>query len=294
MAEFVKSIGESDHAAADAYWVKSLSGLEKQSFPPYSGTPQADTTIDYDIRLDQGMPTQFTPSTIMRAAWALLLSSFSSSDDVVFGTIVTGRNAPVRYIENLVGPTLATVPIVVHLDYGATVGKLLRNIQDQGTEMIPFEQTGIQHIRRLSADTELACNFQSLLVVQPKQVELYDGDLFGTSSSEYAADAFNPYALMVQVSLDNPGLLVNASFDSSVISVPQMQRILRQFDKCVRMVCDLDTNLTIEGLISKSIDDSQIRSWNSPVHAPVNSLVHDLIFLQSAAQPQKQAIDSWE
>lgn len=293
-SSFVKYLNDIDVTASERYWIDSLSGFKQQSFPSPSCTPRADETLDFHIRLDGGIPTKFTSTTIIRAAWTLLLSCYSLTDDVVFGTVVSGRNAPVQHIESLAGPTMATVPIRVQLDYENTVGQLLNDIQKQNTEMIPFEQAGIQNIRKLSGDTELACDFQSLLVIQPKQVDFYTDSIFGTSMTSYTADAFNPYALMVQVSLEDDGLLVSVSFDSSIISPPQMRRILHQFDECVRWTSSYDNDLLIKSLISNTVDDTQIRFWNSNVPNEVDALVHDMVSAKCAIQPKSQAVSSWE
>jgi non-ribosomal peptide synthetase component F len=57
----------------------------------------------------------------VRAAWAVLQGRYTSAAEVVFGAVVTGRQAPVWGVEQMVGPTIATVPVRVVLDEGATV-----------------------------------------------------------------------------------------------------------------------------------------------------------------------------
>ncbi|KAK2608932.1 hypothetical protein QQS21_002508 [Conoideocrella luteorostrata] len=60
-----------------------------------------------------------------------------------------------------------------------TVEELLLQIQAQVADMTAFEQTGLQQIRRISSEAERACDFQTLLFIQPaadeKEKAVYDG-----------------------------------------------------------------------------------------------------------------------
>ncbi|KAE8852448.1 hypothetical protein PTNB29_10457 [Pyrenophora teres f. teres] len=93
-------------------------------------------------------------STLIRAAWALLASSYTSSDDVVFGATVTGRNAPVAGIEAMAGPTIATVPVRVRVQHSHKVSEFLHSVQQQATEMIPYEQTGLHETAKVQDQME--------------------------------------------------------------------------------------------------------------------------------------------
>ncbi|KAI1844417.1 hypothetical protein JX266_009511 [Neoarthrinium moseri] len=70
--------------------------------------------------------------------------------------------------------------------------------------MIAYEQTGLQQIRRVSNEAEQCCNFQTLLVIQPKSEQLHEkasvlGHSITSGALEAASDydAFNTYALML-------------------------------------------------------------------------------------------------
>ncbi|KAE8868650.1 hypothetical protein PTNB29_02561 [Pyrenophora teres f. teres] len=161
--------------------------------------------------------TDMTMSTLIRAAWALVASRYTSSDDVVFGTTVTGRNAPVAGIEAMVGPTIATVPLRVHVQKDQVVSTLLECLQQQGTGMIAYEQTGLQHIAKMGPGPQHACGFQTLLVVQPADDVLRSDDTLGEWCGHSKLQNFTTYALMVQCTLAAEGVHITASFDARVI-----------------------------------------------------------------------------
>ncbi|KAK2028470.1 amino acid adenylation domain-containing protein [Colletotrichum zoysiae] len=155
--------------AYSEYWKEELLGSPASCFPaaPKRGHLSfARAVVRDELALDLDLSAGITMSTLVRAAWAVMVSHFSVSDDVVFGATVSGRHASLEDIEDIDGPTIASVPVRVRLDKEMSALSFLRQIQDQATSMIPFEQVGIQQIKTLNEDTKRGCEFQSLLVVQ--------------------------------------------------------------------------------------------------------------------------------
>lgn len=109
---------------------------------------------------------------------------------------------------------------------------------------------GLQHIRRLSPDALEACELRTGLVLHPvAEVEGKSGNpvdsrkdddgFVPAGDAEAAREAlkFNSYALMLVCSLDPRGVLIMASFDSKVVDVPLMERILAQLGRTVQQLC---------------------------------------------------------
>lgn len=139
------------------------------------------------------------------------MSQYTISTDVVFGTSVMGRSAPLRGIEHNTGPTFATIRERVQFQPRKTVGEMLRAVQEQSIAAIEFEQTGLQHIQRFGQDCERACSFGNMLVIQASTSPgkgqglsiLLDG-----SNETHTAGAFDSYALTALCTLlreFNPG-----------------------------------------------------------------------------------------
>jgi hypothetical protein len=86
-----------------------------------------------------------TFASILKTAWALVLARYLNTNNVVFGHLVSGRNVSLEGIETVVGPCLNVVP--VHIDTSSTtVLQLLKQVQNQALQMIPFENTPFKQI----------------------------------------------------------------------------------------------------------------------------------------------------
>lgn len=95
-----------------------------------------------------------TISTVIRAAWFLLLSHYFNSAEVIFGAKVTGRHAAIPGIERIFGRTITTVPVRLISVSEETVIEFVQRVQTHTTDMITFEQTGLTQIRTFSDDAE--------------------------------------------------------------------------------------------------------------------------------------------
>ncbi|KAI1496039.1 peptide synthetase [Biscogniauxia marginata] len=237
---FISYLGNMDRQESENYWRERLSGAIGEQFPslPWTGyQQQADSLLEHYVHT--GKPTAgMTMATIIRGAWALLVSTYSASNDVVFGETLTGRNAPIPGVEDIEGPMIATIPVRVAIDPYATVAEYLQEIHTQSVNSIPHEHFGLQHIRRLSPDAREACELRTGLVMHPSadfsEVIVNDkqpADSFvpaGDAEAAQEALKFNTYALMLVCSLDPQGYLIMASFDSKTVANPQMEKMLSQ------------------------------------------------------------------
>ncbi|KAH7086119.1 nonribosomal peptide synthetase 3 [Paraphoma chrysanthemicola] len=296
--KFIKYLSQMDQDAAALYWRTALSDCEASTFPSLlSGVqqPVADATVEYQCPPLPKRTSNITISTLIRAAWAIVASGYTGSDDVVFGATVTGRNAPVIGIESLVGPVIATVPVRIRLHRESTVLELLETIQKQATDMIPFEQTGLQRIAKLGPDAQHACSFQTLLIVQPADDAFQTDDAFGTWEFGSGLQDFTTYALMIQCKLSKDGVKITASFDARLIEQWQIENMLAQLSFVMQQLArgKPDTSVVDIELLTQS-DVQQLWKWNEGLPPTIERCVHDLFSEQVRSHPKKDAICAWD
>ncbi|PIG69515.1 hypothetical protein AARAC_012045 [Aspergillus arachidicola] len=305
----MRQSGESTDAATE-YWQSQLGGSEATPFPslPRPGyQPRADDLVRHHISGVQWPQNNITASTVVRAAWAILVGQYTNTADVIFGATVSGRQEAVPGVERMAGPTIATVPVRVTWGWDDTLHGLLQRVQAQASSMTTHEQMGLQRIRRISSDTERGCQFQSLLVVQRSAqgsaTDNTDG-LFATPTDEnikvdedaQRLTASNSYAILAECHLEEDGVTLNLSFDSQVTTKAQVQRMVWHLEHLVREVCaSRAREIKIRDASGLSSEDRrQLELWNGQVPERVERCVHDLIAEQCQAQPDAPAVCAWD
>lgn len=86
---FIRYLSEIDHKASDAFWRSALSGVSSLQFPHQisdSNRIRKIAAFSHSTKMARKSTNlDVTIPSIIRAAWSMLLSVYSGSDDVVFG-----------------------------------------------------------------------------------------------------------------------------------------------------------------------------------------------------------------
>ncbi|EAW12140.1 nonribosomal peptide synthase SidD [Aspergillus clavatus NRRL 1] len=265
MRDFVKHFRDTDDAAMQEFWRRELNGAVGPQFPRLPSRdflPTPDGMIERQIPLETAAGSPFTMATLIRGAWALVASQYSGSDDVVFGETLTGRDIPLPGVESIVGPLIATVPVRVRIHRTSSVETYLQSVQQGLLARTPYQHMGMQNIRKVSHDAQHACEAPTGLVVQPEPE--YVGSELGFKTGDVVREAlhFNPYPLMLAFGIRKGGFRVCASFDTSLIEISQMERILAQLETaCSQLSGDVSRRISeISCLPGAELD--QIWGWN--------------------------------
>ena len=301
---FVKYISQLDKKKQQSYWQAMFDDSSVASFPT---VPSALDTlwsnrckkhhISFDASL-QGKRLDYTMTTYIRQAWALICSAYTGSNDVVFGVSLNGRNAPIPGMEKVFGTTVAAVPLRVRLDHGASVDHSLRALQEQGINMIPFEQTGLQNIRKMGMGPATAANFQSLLVIQPPNANEEDFVLSRAESTDEGFVAQSNYPLVVECALlqNRSGVRVRVGYNDQVLGDEQVDRIMKQVEYVLLQLLSQgqeDRPLRdIEVITPGEIE--QLQYWNGHLAPALEYCVHDVIRGRLASIPDAQAVYAWD
>ncbi|PNP47772.1 hypothetical protein THARTR1_10457 [Trichoderma harzianum] len=303
--QFIQHIIKVDQNEAKQFWSNQFAELEAIPFPamPHQNyQPKADSTVRRHLTDMKWHNTDATASTIIRTAWSILTARYTDSDDVVFGAMVTGRQAPLVGLDRMIAPLINAIPMRVKIDPKATVDRLLQSVQAQAIAMIAYEQTELLDIRRIDTDAERASRFNTLLVVQPpSQTDYADGGgrLFQHQpevvSTQHGLDDFNPNAVMVMCQLAKPNdVKLEISFDSNIIDSAQMERIANQFEHVLRQICNSTTQAVEDVNLLSAKDVEELWKWNGSVPTAVQECVHDMIGNTMKRQPQAMAVCSWD
>uniref|UniRef100_UPI00261E8B27 condensation domain-containing protein n=1 Tax=uncultured Aquimarina sp. TaxID=575652 RepID=UPI00261E8B27 len=74
-------------------------------------------------------------NTIVQFVWHKLLQVYSSSNQTIVGTTVSGRDLPVEGIESSVGLYINTLPLIVDWSTKTTILSQLHYIQESLTDI---------------------------------------------------------------------------------------------------------------------------------------------------------------
>jgi amino acid adenylation domain-containing protein len=291
--KFIKYLLDTSTEVSSRYWKDSLAGAASYQFPQsYStstGAPDGQT-LQHTAKIAQHRHSDITPSTVIRAAWALLLAAYTGSDDVIFGETLTGRDIAVAGITEICGPTLTTVPARIKVNRESTVLDLLKGIAQSAADRIPHQHFGLSEIKRIDQDSAAACDFQNLLSIQTGGEEPSES-MWSFHNNGIQANYFT-YPLVIECKANPSSVDISAYYDANIISSWEVQRILYQLD-CV--LGQLNSVGHVRDIQVFSDQDKQLlHKWNIRAPVTVDKTIPHLFFEQAASRPNATAVSAFD
>jgi amino acid adenylation domain-containing protein len=297
---FIKYLSALDQKQSDDFWLTQLDNMTSAQFPQLPSPDhkvEANSQLLHRVHLARNPSLEVTVPSMIRAAWGLLLATYSGSDDVLWGETNSGREASVPGIESIIGPTITTAPVRLRLDRRLTVHDYLKETQRQSSTSLPYQFAGLQHIRKLSSETAVACDFQSFLGIEAGDDFDADSPLWNMESANTIGTDFFSYAFIFNCKVDAGGVHVEALYDNRVVEPWLAQRIVHQFEFVLGQFNSAETTnrkLSDLNLLSPA-DRDVIIAWNSKPVSIIDRCIHDVIAEdQSTARPNAAAIDAWD
>ncbi|MFZ5893335.1 MAG: amino acid adenylation domain-containing protein [Myxococcota bacterium] len=210
-------------ASADEYWRELLADYEQPiDFPPrrpcVNQTPRAfkEQRLLLDVAESEraralARELTVTPNTLFQGVWALLVSLFSSREDVVFGVTVSGRPSEIAGADVMVGMFINTLPVRVRVEPELELSTWLRGLQEQNALLRQYEFSSLPHVAHLSGIPGDRALFDSIFVFENYPI----------SSALGAADELN---LDVAIYEPEPALASDEAEVSTTHAVPTRRR----------------------------------------------------------------------
>ncbi|KZN88925.1 Nonribosomal peptide synthetase [Penicillium chrysogenum] len=298
---FVQHLLHERDTSLEDFWRQEFSGLQAEHFPAIASRPLSvehpteKVVLEHSVQLETGFSTKYTISSIVRLAWAIVLWHQTGSEDVVFGATVSGRNANIDGIDQLSGPTLATLPVRIKLAASQPIHEGLSQVQGQFVNMMVHEQAGLPRIRQVGREAAEACNFQNLLVVQPYE-EQTESHMFKASansaSSSENAKSFASYPMVLICRPEKSGISMKAAFDPAILTPAAGHSILKQMSHVIQQLVTSDSTCIAAVSLVPPEDMATLRQWNHSLPNGVNTCIHARIQELCIGQPDTLAIHS--
>jgi amino acid adenylation domain-containing protein/thioester reductase-like protein len=296
---FVRHVLEhQDDANTTQFWQQEMADLQPISYPEYPVPdyyPRTTVWVTHEVPRNSltGVPG---PTARIRLAWALLLSLYSDTNDVVYGCVVRGRQATLPGIETLMGPTISTVPVRISLRPMETVREALEAVESRMEAMQYFEQSGLQRIAATGHEPALATRFRSLLIVQ-SEPDVLESLILGKADTVVgAADGFPGYGLILLCYPTQAWWHLKLLVDETLISKAKATRLL---DQLAHILAQLDRNEDNRRIAELSLlcpeDEAQLSKWMiDSCPTQIDCCIQDLFTAECLRTPAKTAIEAWD
>lgn len=306
---YVKWLQQQDQETWFLYWSEYLEGIEHPSRLSikggYSnsepGTPGFRAVLEPTIaqRLSETVHAhKQTLASVIYTAWGLVYSQYNNSEDVMFGTTVSGRNIPLPGIENTAGLFINTIPLRLRLAAGGheSVAELSQRLHIQLKNRQPYENTPPLKIREagpLGPGEEL---YDSIVVIEnyPLQKVLFQNgsdEMLRVSGYEIYESTHYPLSVGVTL-LDDIEIDIQAA--PGAFSNLTVQQIGRHFVRAIEQIVTGSTCSIQQLDILSQAEKSQILNEfnNTSTPYPEEKTIHSIFEEQVEKTPDAVAVSA--
>jgi amino acid adenylation domain-containing protein len=311
-SDYVAWIQGRDQSRNEAYWKETLKGFTSPTSFRVGSSPDESASNDQEgrdqgpasseVRLSQASSAalqsvaaqnHLTLNTLAQGAWALLLSRYSGEEDVVFGSIVSGRPPELEGVESMVGLFLNALPVRAHAPARAPLITWLKGLQSQQAEARQFEYSSLAQIQNISEIPRGMPLFESTVAFENFPVE----DLLRDNGSgleiqnliRYGSRSNYPLNVVVEPGRET---LLQIGYDSRFYNADAARRMLGHYKTLLEAIAaNPDRALSEFPLLTEDERRQLLFDWNE-TEAPYarDKCAHELFEEQVERTPDSVAL----
>ena len=304
--DYIGWLQKQDRDEAEKFWRSYLEGFTTPTPMPI-GAPIADPssaaakqllhlTPELTARLHSfARQHQLTLSTIAHAAWALLLSRHSGTEEVVFGSVVSGRPADLAGAESMVGLFINTIPVRVKTSPAEGVLGWLKELQQQQAQARQYEHSSLRQVKEWSNVPRGDEMFQSVVVYENYPVAMSAGQQpeaqknLKLSQARSTEQANFPLSLMV---IPGEKLTLNCFYDARRYSEADVIRLLEHYQMILESIPEcIEQQLANIPMLPAAERQRLLVEWNqTTTDYPWMKCAHELFEAQAIESPEATAL----
>ncbi|KAJ5770015.1 uncharacterized protein N7511_002066 [Penicillium nucicola] len=231
-----------------------------------------------------------TLANVVQVAWAMVLRTFTNTNNVAYGYLTSGRDAPLEGIETAVGTFINMMVCRIDLDDSTSALDALQTFQDDYLQGIPHQYVSlgdIQHAIGMAGQPL----FNTAISFQRRSSPNEPMELTLTSVYEYDPSEFD---LSANVLMGPGHTEIHLTHQTSRISSGQAHNISSVFRTVIASILTSPQKLISELNVMSTESQRNIQQWTAKVPPTINSCMHDVISEQARSTPDTPALHSWE
>ncbi|KAG8217719.1 hypothetical protein J3R82DRAFT_5877 [Butyriboletus roseoflavus] len=223
-------LSQQDHAIA--YWTKRLKNYRPATLLRNTSLSSKGIVASRLVSVQQELLVQLvhdnavTLQCLAQAVWAKYLASLASSNDVVFGHVVSGRSFDDS--EEVVGPMLNTIPCRVQVSPSINNRELLSSIHRANVDALPWQHVSL---RVVQSELQLHGLLSSLFLFQPWRPRVHNNLWTLREPEEF--DTQIQYPLNIEFHEVETGFLIKMACRSDAMDPETLSVALADIDVLV-------------------------------------------------------------
>jgi len=304
--DYITWLGQQDPSEAVTFWRAALEGFSSATTlagvqnlgniaraKEESGQRQMRLSSSVVARLRPMMAErQFTLSSLLEGAWALLLSRYSGERKVIFGVTLTARSVDSEAAETMLGPLTNTLPALVDVCDEGVASSWLKELEMRQTGLRRHAHNSTAQIRDWIGQPGDMTLFESRLILDPNSTDVFSPHMFGALSiTDTRSLSQDELSLSIEW-LPVPDPIVQLTYHRPGFDDATIERMLHHVGTILEAIsANPQAKIGELSLLSQAERQEVLLKWNqTAAEYPRDRSIRELFEEQVKQNPEKVAV----
>jgi len=190
---------------------------------------------------------ELTVNSVLQALWGIVLMGYYGVGDCVLGTVISGRSAPVKDIDNIVGLFINTIPIRVQSSWSSSFMKLAKKLHHDFIETSRYSYLQLSDIQNKIGLHNL---IDHIFVFEnyPVQVDSLSQNMFlGCRIENIEINEYSSYGLYIEI-IPGKSFSVRWRYNPEICCSAVINTLVKSMERITKLALK-DSNKTIYELL---------------------------------------------
>ncbi|WP_432409140.1 amino acid adenylation domain-containing protein [Wukongibacter sp. M2B1] len=302
---YIKWLQGQDHSGAKSYWQDYLKGYEKQAVLPKDFSSKSTSnyrlqeikyTFDKDVTeglLRFSADNHVTLNTVFQTLWGILVQRYNNTEDVVFGSVVSGRPPEIDGIETMVGLMINTIPVRIKSKGHKRISQLVKEVQASNLKSKEYDFFSLAEIQ---GDSKLKNKLIDHIIIFEnypisKEMEKIGKECdLGFAISNVEGFEQTNYDFNIMVYLKN-NLTLKLCYNAEAYDRTSVNRVINHFKKLVEYI-NCNNNIALEDIEIITEEEKNIYELSNKTEMKYedHKTIHELFQNQVEKTPDDIAV----
>ncbi|HZI09046.1 MAG TPA: amino acid adenylation domain-containing protein, partial [Myxococcus sp.] len=307
--DYIQWLQDQSAQQAEAWWREALRGFTSPTPLPGAlpagaqGTARRKATRSLRLSMEETQAVQtfarrhqLTPNVVTQAAWALTLSLHTGQGDVLFGSTVSGRSAPLPDIERTVGLFINTVPVRISVSREAEILAWLKDLNARQMDLRQYEHTPLVRIQGWSEVPRGTALFDSLFAFENYPIDSAIGSVSSGLGIRDIAMREQADTALEAVVLPGERFTLDLMYDTARFDAVHLDAVLGHWATALReLVARPERRVGEVSLLSTEERHRLLVEWNATAaEYPRGTTLPDVFARVAARYADKVAVELGE
>lgn len=308
-SNYIDWLSKIDQEESLNYWKNYLDELESITDIPFKEVKENEENFElhekildingevYENVLRFCQESEITTNVFIQTIWGYLLSRYNNTQDVVFGSVVSGRPGELEGVEDMIGLFINTIPVRLKYATEDTPRSLVKKVQSEAIQSLNHHFVSLAEVQ---SQSEFGADLiKTIIVFENYFVHTIDEMMSSSNDNQEQSITIDETSVFELTNYDftivvdsSSSLKIQFQYNGKVFNSQLVDNLVSHFSTLInQFISQEDTKLDNIDYVSEDEKEELLNYFNKPMFDyPIDQTIVDLFEKQVLETPTDIAV----